>query len=206
MHMSELLDEIREKAEARAKTLQKDIQEARDLILVYEAELAPLMAILKATSPKLSPPTGTAEAAATAIEAAGAGTERPVVYSKTTELPKHPHTGEVLESGKSEGMLKAVAEKVAAQPTAAKAPPVAGKVPQRWSQYKLPPRARLFLVRFGNTKGQIRHEQVADWYRTISPTIDLPSLRQAASDIAGILINKGILHRDAPGVYSYTKK
>lgn len=41
MHMSELLNEIREKAEARAKVLQKDIQEARDIIASYEAELAP---------------------------------------------------------------------------------------------------------------------------------------------------------------------
>lgn len=208
MHMSELLDEIREKVETRAKKLQKDIQEARDLIVMYEAELAPLMAILKATSPKLTPPTGTAEALSAAVAAApvGNGTPHPTVYNKTTELkePRHPHTGDVLASGSSEAMLRVVALKNIVDEGMAK--PVTGKVPPRWSQYKLPPRARLFLTKFGNVKGQIHRQQVMEWYATVSPTIDPPSLRQAASDIAGILINKGILHRDAPGVYSYTKK
>lgn len=200
MHMSELLNEIREKAEARAKVLQKDIQEARDIIASYEAELAPLMAILKATSPEATPPTGTAEACTAAVEAAGEGAARPLVYSKTTELPRHPHTGEVLNMGSSETMLKAVAEKTGAKAVGA---PSTGKGPPRWSQYKLPPRVRLFLTKFGNVKGQIRHEQVAEWYRTVNPGIAAPSLKQAACDIASILVSKGVLHRDAPGVYSF---
>lgn len=224
MHMSELLDEIREKATQRASELKREIRQAQDMIGLCEEELAPLLAILAATDPKPVPPTGTAEAVAAAIEAieaAGEGAARPTVYNKTTELkePRHPHTGEVLASGSSEAMLrvvalkkigdefletKAVADKVASQAIAAQ--PAVVKVPPRWSQYKLPPRARLFLAKFGNVKGQIHRQQVMDWYATISPTIDPPSLKQAASDIAGILINKGILHRDAPGVYSYTKK
>lgn len=98
--------------------------------------------------------------------------------------------------GSSETMLKTVekATKVATAPTAPQ---------QRWSQYKLPPRVRLFLTKFGNVKGQIRHEQVAEWYRTVNPTITTPSLKQAACDIASILVSKGVLHRDAPGVYSF---
>lgn len=209
MHMSELLDEIREKAESRAKVLQKDIQEARDLIAMYEAELAPLLVILRATSPKdTRPTTGTVEAVAAAVEAAGEGLGRPVVYSRTTELPKHPHTGEVLNMSSSEAMLK-TADKVAKEVKVVKAAKSASaqvSTPRRWSQYKLPPRVRLFLAKFGNAKGQIRREQVMEWYRTVNPDIDLSSLKQAASDITGILVTKGVLNRDAPGVYSFAPK
>ena len=199
--MSELLIEIRERAEARAEELQKDIHEARELIALYEAELTPLMAILKATSPKATPPTGTVEAVTEATKAAG-GAARPLVYSKTTELPRHPHTGEMLNMGSSGAMLKMIKaiEKDRGVATSPAAPP------QRWSQYKLPPRVRLFLSKFGNVKGQIRHQQIEDWYITVNPGIKPVSLKQAACDIATILITKGIMHREAPGVYSYASK
>lgn len=208
--MSELLTEIRERATQRASELKRDIRQAEELIALYEEELTPLLAILAATDPP-HPPTGTAEAFAVAVDAAGEGSTRAVVYEKATPLPeepRHPHTGEVLAkqpatTGTSEAMLRVVAlNKIVAEGMAAKPK---GKVPKRWSQYKLPPRVRLFLNKFGNINGQIQCQQVMDWYITVSPDIEPSSLKQAAVDITSTLINKGILHRDAPGTYPFAK-
>lgn len=143
--MSDLLNEIREKARSRAEELQKDIQEAIDIISLCESELTPLLAIIKATNSKLAPATG--------------------------ESPEVPSV----------------------------------KLPSRWSQYKLPPRCRLFLAQFGDTQGQIRIQAIMAWYRTVTPTITDTSLMQATYSMTGILVRKGILHKDAPNTWSFLK-
>lgn len=191
--MSELLNEIREKARSRVGELQKDIQEARDLIALYETELAPLQVIIKVTNPKHTAPSGTSEAVASAVFVAKGGDGRPLVYNTINEPPRHPHTGEVLDTGSSETMLKAVAAQ------AVKLPAV--KLSARWRGHKLPPRCRLFLNKFGDTKGQIVLQQIMNWYRTVNPSIGEASLKQAAFNMAHILVNKNILHKDAPGTW-----
>lgn len=203
--MSELLTEIRERATQRASELKRDIRQAEELIALYEEELTPLLAILAAaTEPPKLPPTGTVEALTAAVEEANrTAAPRTVLYEKTSKLPPTEEKVKPATTGNSEAMLRVVAlKKIVAEGMAAKPK---GKVPQRWSQYKLPPRVRLFLTKFGNVKGQIQRQQVMDWYHTVSPDIDPSSLKQAAVDITSTLINKGIMHRDAPGTYSFAK-
>ena len=207
---SGLLNEIREKARSRVEELQGEIRQARDRLAAAEAELSPLMVIIKVTNPKHTAPSGTSEAVAAAVSVAKGGEGSTVVYNNTTVLPRHPHTGEVLDTGLSETTmqatdapapkrrLKITDDVVAAQ--AVKLPAV--KLSARWRGYKLPPRCRLFLDKFGNAKGQITLQQITDWYRTVNPGISEVSQKQFAFSTARILVTKGILHKDAPGAWS----
>jgi len=170
--MSDLLNEIREKARSRAEELQKDIQEAIDIISLCESELTPLLAIIKATNSKLAPATG--------------------------ESPEVPGAD---PNDADKGSVAGLSIRTAAR--AVKLPSV--KLPSRWSQYKLPPRCRLFLAQFGDTQGQIRIQAIMAWYRTVTPTITDTSLMQAAYSMTGILVRKGILHKDAPSTWSFLK-
>lgn len=96
--MTELLNELREKAILRAGQLERDIQDAKDLIAMYESELAPFREVIKATSPSPTeprvPPTGTSEALATAVGVAIQARTRPDgqvrTYSTSTPLPETP--------------------------------------------------------------------------------------------------------------------
>ena len=188
--MSELLNEIREKAVTRAVEIQKDINDAEELIKIYKKELASYLAVINATTLPQAP-TGTSEATAAvmAVAASSDKTPRPAVYSKTEELPRHPHMGEVLSN---------TATKTAAQVAE---PPVPH---DRWSQYRVPPRVRRFLIEFGETKGRITHAQILVWYTKLNPWMTPGSQKQAVSDMAGILMRKGILRRHSPGVWSFT--
>jgi hypothetical protein len=190
-----ILTEIREKAEARARYLKEQIRGAREEVTVcegllaeakntlqgFERELAPLLAIL---NPAGGPPTGTAEAMATAVEVAPAS-DRPVVYSSARELPI---------------TVTVTAPKVTAPVTVRR---FRTRPAKSWNRYKLPPRVRKFLFTFGVVGVQVTGQQIRDWYKSVHPNIQKNSLAQAVFDLTGILIRKGIMARVDRGLYEF---
>lgn len=72
---------------------------------------------------------------------------------------------------------------------------------RRYSQYKLAPRFRRFLDRFGNNE-TVQRREIAAWYRrALSPGMADNSLCAMVSEITRTLVAKGILAREGEGVW-----
>lgn len=72
---------------------------------------------------------------------------------------------------------------------------------RRYSQYKLAPRFRRFLDRFGNNE-TVQRREIAAWYRrALSPGMADNSLYAMVSEITRTLVAKGILAREGEGVW-----
>ena len=76
---------------------------------------------------------------------------------------------------------------------------------RRYSQYKLAPRFRRFLDRFGNNE-KVTRKEIAAWYRrALSPSVQDDSLMTITSEITRTLTAKGILSRESDGVWKFVR-
>jgi hypothetical protein len=99
-------------------------------------------------------------------------------------------------------MREAVEEVLATEGPAPSGESVETVIPsRRYSQYKLAPRFRRFLDRFGNNE-KVERREIAAWYRrALSPGMADNSLCAMVSEITRTLVAKGILAREGEGVW-----
>jgi hypothetical protein len=76
---------------------------------------------------------------------------------------------------------------------------------RRYSQYKLAPRFRRFLDRFGNNE-KVTRKEISAWYRrALNPSVQDDSLMSITSEITRTLMTKGILTRESDGVWKFVR-
>jgi hypothetical protein len=76
---------------------------------------------------------------------------------------------------------------------------------RRYSQYKLAPRFRRFLDRFGDNE-KVTRKEIAAWYRrALSPSVQDDSLMTITAEITRTLTAKGILSWESDGVWKFVR-
>lgn len=174
-----MLADMRTKIDERVAQLRADIEEASVLLAGYQAELKPLLAVLKAM-----------------------GND---VQSDLVELePDPPTANETKDGGESsfdDELEDEAKEKMAAgtPDTGTSTPKTNGSSgssipPNRWGHYKLAPRHRRFLAKFGSRKSFTR-AQIQAWFNSESPGLQTNSVATGINEIVRVLTEKGIIVR-----------
>lgn len=176
-----ILTDMRVKVEERVAQLRADIEEASLLLAAYQAELKPLLAVLKAMG----------------NDVPYVPTDQDSVPSATEKINEDDSDGGGGLAFDDEMEAEAAERQASTSSDADTASPKANGSsipPNRWGHYKLAPRHRRFLAKFGSRKSFTR-AQVRAWFNSENPTLQINSVATGINEIVRVLTEKGIIVR-----------
>jgi len=176
-----MLADMRTKIDERVAQLRADIEEASVLLAGYQAELKPLLAVLKAMG-------NDAQSGLVELE------PDPPTANETHDGNRSDSFDDELEAEAKEKMAEGTPDTGTPTPKTNGSSSGSSIPPNRWGHYKLAPRHRRFLAKFGVRKS-FTHAQIQAWFNSESPGLQTNSVATGINEIVRVLTEKGIIVR-----------